>query len=250
MAQKNYYYVGVMDRENGMMFVTKANYQDRHAEWDRKEKPLAMTQSAANDISQGLLANWTAACVIKTSFELDDQCCWARNEEQKNIDTLSSLVADVAKDVDDGVAKPWQIGIYCAAYNTDTFTISVHKSYGMSGIPFVRFVATERDKNGEFSAYEIQPTRRLWQVFRDTEENREDFVEQLENKTGKRFAFAEPTERKRDRQLMRSDSIENVNEPQRNEILELEPSNTPDYYELLDGEGADLDLTQGNGRSR
>jgi len=220
MAQKSYYYVGVMDKENGMMFVTKANYQDRTAEWDRNGKPLAMSQSAANDIAQGLLANWCPSCVIKTTYELKDQCCWVQNEEQKNIDKLSSLVADVIKDVDDGVSKPWQIGIYCAAYNTDTFTISVHKSYGMSGIHDVRFVATERDKNGEFSAYEIQPTRRLWQVFRDTEENRELLVEQLENKTGKRFAFAE------------------IDKPER--VLERDYADNDE----------ELDLTQSNERSR
>ncbi|MCR5479866.1 MAG: hypothetical protein K6F27_08440 [Ruminococcus sp.] len=254
MAQKSYYYVGIINREEGLKFVTKANYQDRTAEWNRNEKPLAMSQSAANDISQGLIANLTAACVIKTSFELDDQCCWVLNEEQKNIEQLSSLVADVLKDVDLGVANKWKDNGLTAYVNLDTNKIRViGDSYYRPRLDkdIVQFVPSERDNDtGEVTAYTIYPCPPMWRLFKDTQENRQDFVEQLESKTGKVFAFAEPTERKRDRQLMRSDSIKNVNEPQRNEILELEPSNTPDYYELLDGEGADLDLTQGNERSR
>lgn len=220
MAQNNFYYIGVMDSEVGMKFVTSIDKQNKMALWDKDKKPLALTQQTAKDYAEALAANLVPATVVRTFWELDNQPCWVMTEDEKNIDKLSSLVADVIKDVDDGVAKPWQIGIYCAAYNTDTFTISVHKSYGMSGIHDVRFVATERDKNGEFSAYEIQPTRRLWQVFRDTEENRELLVEQLENKTGKRFAFAE------------------FDKPER--VLER------DYA----GDDEELDLTAGNGRGR
>lgn len=239
MAQKNFYYIGVMDSEVGMKFVTSIHKQSKMAIWDKNKKPLAMTQQTAKDYAEALNFNLIPATVVRTFWELDNQPCWVMTEDEKNIDKLSSLVADVIKDVELRIANIWQKDGLKAAYNTDTDVISVTNNKGY----VVRFEPIEYGENKEVTTYGIYPTAQMWELFSNTQGNRELFVEQLENKTGKRFVFAEPTERKRDRQLMRSDNAENVNEPQRNEILELEPSNTPDYYELLDGEGADLDLT-------
>ena len=247
MAQKNFYYIGVMDSEEGMKFVTSFDKQSKMAIWDKNKKPLALTQQTAKDYAEALAFNLVPATVVRTFWELDNQPCWVMTEDEKNIDKLSSLIADVLKNVDLGVANKWKDNGLTAYVNLDTDKIRViGDSHYRPRLDkdIVQFVPSERDNDtGEVTAYDIYPCPPMWQLFKDTQENRELLVEQLENKTGKRFAFAKPTERKRDRQLMRSDSIENVNEPQRNEILELKPSNTPDYYELLDGEGADLDLT-------
>ena len=184
MAQKSYYYVGVMDREEGLKFVTKANYQDRTAEWNRNGKPLAMSQSAANDISQGLIANWCPSCVIKTTYELDNQCCWVLNEEQKNIDKLSSFVANTIKNYELSIKH--NKADYFQEYSQD-FTADINLYTGTIRVldyddnDIVKFIPSERGDDREVTAYEIYPNNRMWTLFSNTQENRESFVEQLES---------------------------------------------------------------------
>lgn len=249
MAQKSYYYVGIINREEGLKFVTKANYQDRTAEWNRNEKPLAMSQSAANDILQGLIANWTAACVIKTSFELDDQCCWVQNEEKKNINKLSSFVADTIKNYELNI-KQNKAG-YFQEYSQD-FAADINLYTGTiralddDDNDIVKFVPSERGKDREVTAYEIYPYPPMWQLFKDTQENRESFVEQLESKTGKVFAFADD---KTDRvNVYARVKEQETNDDEQNEKLELttSPKDNEEYLE----EDEELDLTAGNNRGR
>ena len=100
MAQKYFYYIGVIDNEVGMKFVTSIDKQSKMALWDKDKKPLAMTQQTAKDYAEALAANLVPATVVRTFWELDNQPCWVKSEDEKNIEQLSSLVADVLKDVD------------------------------------------------------------------------------------------------------------------------------------------------------
>lgn len=260
MAQNNFYYIGVMDNEVGMKFVTSIDKQSKMALWDKDKKPLAMTQQTAKDYAEALAANLVPATVVRTFWELDNQPCWVMTEDEKNIDKLSSLVADVIKDVDKdvelNVANKWENDGLKGYYNTDTEVISVYQQN-------VFLESILKDKNAvvllepveynefEVTLYCIYPTQQMKTLFNDTEENRELLVKQLETKTGKSFVFAEPDQR--ENVNVRLPYIENDNDmdEQRNrELLELEPSDTPDYYERLDGESEELNLTAGNNRGR
>ena len=92
MAQKkNWYYVLVMSDE-GPVFVTKINYADKTAEWNKLEKPLEMEQSRAKDLALGLNLNFHAAFVVCQPFEIDSQPYryskwhieWKENEESED----------------------------------------------------------------------------------------------------------------------------------------------------------------------
>ena len=183
-----------------------------------------MSQQTAKDYAEALAWNSVPATVVRTFWELDNQPCWVMTEDEKNIDKLSSLIADVLKDVDLGVANKWKDNGLTAYVNLDTDKIRViGDSHYRPRLDkdIVQFVPSERDNDtGEVTAYDIYPCPPMWQLFKDTQENRELLVEQLENKTGKRFAFAE------------------FDKPVREHKRDY-----ADYDE-------ELDLTQGNGRSR
>ena len=217
MAQKNFYYIGIMTEE-GMKFVTKIDRESKAALWEKDKKPLAMSQQSAKDYAEALTWNFVPATVVRTFWELDYQTCWATSEEEKNVDKLSSLVADVIKDVELRVANIWQKDGLRAAYNTDTDVISVTNSNGY----VVKFEPVEYGENKEVITYGIYPTAQMWKLFSNTEDNRELFVEQLETKTGKTFVFCDE-----------KGTLTNVNSRER-------------YYD----EDEELDLTQDNGRSR
>ena len=250
MAQKNFYYIGVMDSEEGMKFVTSFDKQSKMAIWDKNKKPLALTQQTAKDYAEALAANLVPVTVVRTFWELDNQPCWVKSEDEKNIEQLSSLVADVLKDVDLGVANKWKDNGLTAYVNLDTNKIRViGDSYYRPRLDkdIVQFVPSERDNDtGEVTAYTIYPCPPMWRLFKDTQENRQDFVEQLESKTGKVFAFADD---KTDRvNVYARVKEQETNDDEQNEKLELttSPKDKEEYLE----EDEELDLTQGNGRSR
>ena len=167
----------------------------------------------------GILLYIIMALIIGGTFwELDNQPCWVMTEDEKNIDKLSSLVADVIKDVELRIANIWQKDGLKAAYNTDTDVISVTNNKGY----VVRFEPIEYGENKEVTTYGIYPTAQMWELFSNTQGNRELFVEQLETKTEKTFVFCDD-----------KGTLTNVNSRER-------------YYD----EDEELDLTQGNGRSR
>ena len=217
MAQKNFYYIGIMTEE-GMKFVTGFDKQRKLALWEKDKKPLAMSQQTAKDYAEALAWNSVPATVVRTFWELDNQPCWVMTEDEKNIDKLSSLVADVIKDVELRIANIWQKDGLKAAYNTDTDVISVTNNKGY----VVRFEPIEYGENKEVTTYGIYPTAQMWELFSNTQGNRELFVEQLETKTEKTFVFCDD-----------KGTLTNVNSRER-------------YYD----EDEELDLTQGNGRSR
>ena len=70
--RQNFYYVMVMT-DNGPTFVTKINYSNKTAEWNKLEKPLLMDKFRAEDLTMGLNLNWHEAFMICSKFELDTQ---------------------------------------------------------------------------------------------------------------------------------------------------------------------------------
>lgn len=69
-ATKKYYYVLVLT-ESGSKFVTSTEYRTAH--WDSTEKPLAMSQTMANDMSIGLMWNGHLAYPVVTTYEITAQ---------------------------------------------------------------------------------------------------------------------------------------------------------------------------------
>lgn len=224
MAQKNFYYIGVMDSEEGMKFVTSFDKQSKMAIWDKNKKPLALTQQTAKDYAEALAANLVPATVVRTFWELDNQPCWVMTEDEKNIDKLSSLVADTIKNYELNI-KHNKADIFQIYSQNFTADVNLHtdsiRVLDDNDNDIVKFVPIERDDDIRVMfKYAIYPYSPMWQLFKDTQENREDFVEQLERKTGKVFVFAE------------------IDKPER--VLER------DYAD----DDEELDLTAGNGRSR
>lgn len=224
MAQKNFYYIGVMDSEKGMKFVTGFDEQSKMALWNKDKKPLALTQQTAKDYAEALAANLVPATVVRTFWELDNQPCWVMTEDEKNIDELSSLVADTIKNYELNI-KHNKADIFQIYSQNFTADVNLHtdsiRVLDDNDNDIVKYVPIERDDDIRVMfKYAIYPYSPMWQLFKDTQENREDFVEQLERKTGKVFVFAE------------------IDKPER--VLER------DYAD----DDEELDLTAGNGRSR
>lgn len=70
--KKNYYYVLVFTN-NGPVYVTSVDYSNKTARWDKLEKPLEFTKSAAEDLCFGLNCNFHSAVVVNAPYELDCQ---------------------------------------------------------------------------------------------------------------------------------------------------------------------------------
>jgi len=69
---KNYWYVLVMTN-SGPTFVTKVNYSDKTAEWNKDDKPLKMSMESAKDLAMGLMANLNFAFAVCNFYELENQ---------------------------------------------------------------------------------------------------------------------------------------------------------------------------------
>lgn len=94
MAKKqNYWYVLVLTEE-GPKFVTKINYANKTAEWDKLEAPLEMGMQRAKDLALGLMCNFHTAYPVCARCELENQPYyynkgqfeWKWNEEVENND--------------------------------------------------------------------------------------------------------------------------------------------------------------------
>lgn len=92
MAKKqNYWYVLVMTN-HGPVFVTKINYSNKTAEWNKDEKPLEMDASRAKDLTLGLNLNLNSAFAVCQPFKIDAQPFryelgefeWKFNEGEEN----------------------------------------------------------------------------------------------------------------------------------------------------------------------
>ena len=70
--KKNYWYVLVLT-DYGAIFVTKINYGNRTAEWNKLEKPLEMSMQRAKDITWGLMANFNTAFAVCSPIEITCQ---------------------------------------------------------------------------------------------------------------------------------------------------------------------------------
>ena len=70
--KKNYWYIMVIT-DNGPVFVTGVNYQNRTAEWNRLEAPKDFPMQTAEDLCMGLNLNFHVAFLVKSKFELDYQ---------------------------------------------------------------------------------------------------------------------------------------------------------------------------------
>lgn len=90
-SKKNFWYVIVMTNE-GAKFVTKIDYSDKSAYWNKEEKPLELSQSTAKDLAMGLSANMHLAFAVCSFYEIDNQpyrynkgCFkWVWNEDENN----------------------------------------------------------------------------------------------------------------------------------------------------------------------
>ena len=73
MAKKqNYWYILVMT-DNGPVFVTKVNYSNKTAEWNKLEKPLEFNQYVAKDTALGLNLNFNMAYAVCYPVPIETQ---------------------------------------------------------------------------------------------------------------------------------------------------------------------------------
>lgn len=105
MAQKKYYYIGVMDNEEGMKFVTGFDKQSKMPIWVKNKKPLALTQQLAEHYAEALVANLVPATVVITFCKLDKQPCWVTESSLTSDDQVLSIFADVIKNVERDTAQ-------------------------------------------------------------------------------------------------------------------------------------------------
>ena len=80
MALKYFYYVLVLS-EGQAKFVTKINNNTKTALWDKKEKPLALAKSYAEDLAYCLNLNFYPAFVLQSYYEIDSQIFYKQDEE-------------------------------------------------------------------------------------------------------------------------------------------------------------------------
>lgn len=79
---KYHNYVGVMDDESGMRFVTNIDYQTKHATWS-EGTPLKMTISQAKDLVHGLILNGFRAFVCTTLLDISYQSAFVDPSKMK-----------------------------------------------------------------------------------------------------------------------------------------------------------------------
>ena len=70
--KKNFWYVLVMTNY-GPVFVTKINYGNRTAEWNKLEKPLEMSAERAKDLATGLMMNFNTALPVCSPIAIEMQ---------------------------------------------------------------------------------------------------------------------------------------------------------------------------------
>ena len=74
MAKKKYHYYVLVMTEEGPKFVTKVNYGDKTAEYDKLEKPLEFSSKEwAEDVVLGLILNWNIAYLVCQKWEIEHQ---------------------------------------------------------------------------------------------------------------------------------------------------------------------------------
>lgn len=87
------YYVGVKT-DDGMMFVTKIDNNNRTSYWSKESKPLALSKSVANDIALGLTWNGNNAVVVESIIEQTDHFTGKLNDIQSIVQNLSAKEKD------------------------------------------------------------------------------------------------------------------------------------------------------------
>lgn len=70
--QKEYWYVLVAGN-NGCVFVTDIDWNNKTAEWDKKKKPKELSKGWAQDLSFGLTMNGNPAFAVGNSWEITSQ---------------------------------------------------------------------------------------------------------------------------------------------------------------------------------
>jgi len=88
--KKSFNYVLVITEE-GPKYVTKINYTDKTAEWQKDNAPLNFaTKESAQNLANGLMCNFFYAVAVVSTFELTEQPCnykrghfvWQENEKE------------------------------------------------------------------------------------------------------------------------------------------------------------------------
>ena len=88
--KKNFWYVLVLEND-GPAFVTKVEYSNKTAYWNKLEKPLEMSMESAKDLTLGLNLNFHVAFTVCMPFALEEQPCsynlghfeWVYNKEEE-----------------------------------------------------------------------------------------------------------------------------------------------------------------------
>lgn len=74
MAKKKYHYYVLVMTTDGPKFVTKVNYGDKTAEYDKLEKPLEFSSKEwAEDVVLGLNLNFNTAYLVCQKWEIEHQ---------------------------------------------------------------------------------------------------------------------------------------------------------------------------------
>ena len=89
MATKKYHYYVLVFTNNGPVYVTSINRENKYARWDKDEAPMEFNSTVAEDLVFGLLANFFNAVLIKSRIEIDTQpynythydCTFTQKEE-------------------------------------------------------------------------------------------------------------------------------------------------------------------------
>lgn len=70
---KKYHWYVIVMTDDGAKFVTKIDYSDKSAYWNKNEEPLEMSKDAAIDLSIGLTLNMHLAYATCTTYEIEKQ---------------------------------------------------------------------------------------------------------------------------------------------------------------------------------
>lgn len=90
MANKKYHYYVLVFTNNGPVYVTSLNRENKYAHWNKDEEPMEFSSTYAEDLVIGLNANFHNAVLIKSRIEIDTQpyryadfdCTFVRKEEK------------------------------------------------------------------------------------------------------------------------------------------------------------------------
>lgn len=72
-TKKKYHHYVLVLGDEGAMFVTKINYENKTASWEKTEAPLELGKYEAEDLARGLSLNFNPAFPVVVPYEIKHQ---------------------------------------------------------------------------------------------------------------------------------------------------------------------------------